>query len=83
MGALHAGHCALIEAAKARHQHVVVSIFVNPMQFNQAKDLECYPRTEADDQRLLETLGDLRPLSPARSRLCIPRAIITPSMNCY
>ena len=57
MGALHAGHCALIEAAKARHQHVVVSIFVNPKQFNQAKDLECYPRTESDDQQLLETLG--------------------------
>ena len=57
MGALHAGHCALIEAAKTRHQHVVVSIFVNPMQFNEAKDLECYPRTEAEDQRLLETLG--------------------------
>ena len=57
MGALHAGHCALIEAAKARHQHVVVSVFVNPMQFNEAKDLECYPRTEAEDQRLLETLG--------------------------
>lgn len=57
MGALHAGHCALIEAAKARHQHVVVSIFVNPLQFNEAKDLECYPRTETDDQQLLETLG--------------------------
>ena len=57
MGALHAGHCALIEAAKTRHQHVVVSIFVNPMQFNEAKDLECYPRMEAEDQRLLETLG--------------------------
>ena len=57
MGALHAGHCALIEAAKARHQHVVVSIFVNPMQFNEAKDFEGYPRTETEDQQLLQALG--------------------------
>ena len=57
MGALHAGHCALVSAAKAQHQHVVVSIFVNPMQFNEAKDLAGYPRTETEDQQLLEGMG--------------------------
>jgi pantoate--beta-alanine ligase len=44
MGALHAGHVALINAARALCDSVVVSIFVNPMQFNQAADLERYPR---------------------------------------
>jgi pantoate--beta-alanine ligase len=49
MGALHAGHSALIDAARASCDSVVVSIFLNPMQFNQASDLDRYPRTlEAD-----------------------------------
>jgi len=49
MGALHAGHAALIDAARTLCDSVVVSVFVNPMQFNQAADLERYPRPiEAD-----------------------------------
>ncbi|MCR8548303.1 pantoate--beta-alanine ligase [Salipiger sp. P9] len=49
MGALHAGHLSLVEAAKAGCDRVIVTIFVNPKQFNSASDLENYPRTEDED----------------------------------
>jgi pantoate--beta-alanine ligase len=54
MGALHDGHLSLVAAAKAACDRVIVTIFVNPKQFNQASDLEAYPRTEEDDARKLE-----------------------------
>lgn len=57
MGALHAGHGSLVEAAKGREDFCVVSIFVNPTQFNDPNDLKNYPRPEADDLRALETWG--------------------------
>jgi pantoate--beta-alanine ligase len=49
MGALHDGHLSLIRAARAENDVVVVSLFVNPAQFNEASDLAAYPRDEARD----------------------------------
>ncbi|WP_299847139.1 pantoate--beta-alanine ligase [uncultured Roseovarius sp.] len=54
MGALHDGHLSLVDAAKKDCDRVIVTIFVNPMQFNNPDDLENYPRTEHDDARKLE-----------------------------
>ena len=54
MGALHDGHLSLVAAAKAVCDVVVVTIFVNPKQFNNANDLENYPRTETEDAKKLE-----------------------------
>ena len=55
MGALHAGHISLINEAKKQSNLVVVSIFVNPTQFNDSTDLQNYPRTEKEDIELLKT----------------------------
>ncbi len=57
MGALHAGHCSLVECARQECETVVVSIFVNPNQFNDPKDLKNYPRTPEADCALLEAAG--------------------------
>jgi len=57
MGALHAGHMALVDAARAGADKVVASIFVNPLQFGANEDLDRYPRQEAADAKLLEEHG--------------------------
>ena len=57
MGALHAGHLALVEAARRPGTRVVASIFVNPKQFGANEDLSRYPRRELADQRLLVEAG--------------------------
>lgn len=57
MGALHSGHMSLVEAARAQSDVVVVSIFVNPMQFSPSEDFERYPRNFVRDCELLENAG--------------------------
>lgn len=57
MGALHDGHLSLVRAARAQSDRVIVTIFVNPMQFNNASDLEKYPRDEGHDLALLDAAG--------------------------
>jgi pantoate--beta-alanine ligase len=57
MGAFHAGHHSLIRAARAAHDELVVSLFVNPAQFNEAADLAAYPRDEARDAAEAAALG--------------------------
>lgn len=57
MGALHAGHASLVKRSAAENGKTLVSIFVNPTQFNDPKDLEKYPRTFEQDLKLLEEAG--------------------------
>jgi pantoate--beta-alanine ligase len=57
MGALHAGHMALVAEGRRRANHVVASIFVNPTQFAANEDLSTYPRREASDAKMLEEEG--------------------------
>ena len=57
MGALHAGHAALISAARKRTENVIVSVFVNPLQFNDPEDLKKYPRTPERDREIAMEAG--------------------------
>lgn len=57
MGALHQGHLSLARAARKACDRVIVTIFVNPKQFNNPDDLKNYPRTEHDDAKKLESIG--------------------------
>ncbi|NNL74446.1 MAG: pantoate--beta-alanine ligase, partial [Silicimonas sp.] len=72
MGALHAGHLALVERAKAENDRVVSTIFVNPTQFGQAADLEAYPRPEAEDLDLFRSAGVDAVLIPAVDEIYLP-----------
>ncbi|TIN75611.1 MAG: pantoate--beta-alanine ligase, partial [Mesorhizobium sp.] len=57
MGALHDGHLSLVRKALERAERVIVTLFVNPKQFNSPADLIAYPRTESDDAAKLALLG--------------------------
>ena len=57
MGAYHAGHLSLFEAARAENDIVVASLFVNPAQFGEGEDLDRYPRDEERDAKLAEEAG--------------------------
>ena len=81
MGALHAGHMALVEAAKARADRVVATIFVNPLQFGPSEDLERYPRQEAEDAKLLEGHGCDLLWMPAADQLYPPGFATTVSVS--
>jgi pantoate--beta-alanine ligase len=69
MGALHRGHASLVERCRRENEIVVVSIFVNPSQFNDPRDLERYPRTLCDDLALLDSLGADEVFAPAASEI--------------
>ena len=74
MGAFHDGHLALMHAARQRCDTVVVSLFVNPTQFNEASDLAAYPRDEARDASLAREEGVDLMWAPER-RAHVPRRV--------
>lgn len=69
MGALHSGHLALVKEALCRADRVVVSIFVNPLQFGPNEDLSRYPRTWDEDLSRLEELGAHAMFFPSESEM--------------
>ncbi len=72
MGALHPGHLALVRRARAEQDVVVVSLFVNPAQFDEAADLAAYPRTEAADAELAQAAGADILFAPAAAEVYPP-----------
>lgn len=78
MGALHAGHAALITAARRTAATVVVSIFVNPRQFASAADVARYPRSLDNDQRVAEAAGADALFTPTVDEIYPPNELVTP-----
>ena len=72
MGALHAGHRALLDAARAECSTVVMSLFVNPAQFGETADLEAYPRDEPHDLAVAEAAGVDVVFAPSATELYPP-----------
>lgn len=69
MGALHAGHCSLVRRSNFENSKTLVSIFVNPTQFNNPQDLEKYPRQLDQDIALLEEAGADYLIYPTREQM--------------
>lgn len=87
MGALHEGHLSLVRRAAAECDKVIVTLFVNPKQFNDQNDLQKYPRTEEDDRTLLQEIGpdilyapDVKEIYPAGFATTISVSGITDSL---
>ena len=74
MGYLHEGHRSLIERAVAENDRVIVSVFVNPIQFAPGEDLETYPRDFEADKRLIEAAGGALVFHPEPEALYAPDA---------
>ncbi len=69
MGALHAGHLKLVNESQSENDHTLVSIYVNPTQFNDPQDFEKYPQTLEADRQLLNKTGDIFLLLPQYSEI--------------
>ena len=69
MGALHAGHKSLIKMGKNLGEKVIVSIFVNPLQFENKSDLESYPKNFEQDLQLAEEAGAIAVFTPSESEI--------------
>jgi len=76
MGALHQGHLELVKTARRHADFVVATIFVNPLQFNPAEDLDAYPRDEATDLNLLAATGADLVFTPAVTEM-YPKTFMT------
>ena len=72
MGALHAGHIALVAAGLARHAHVIVSIYVNPTQFSASEDLSSYPRSFEADRSNVAAAGGHAIYAPSTEQIYTP-----------
>ena len=81
MGALHDGHLSLVRAAKAECDRVIVTIFVNPRQFNNPDDLKKYPRTEQADATLLATVGVEAIFAPLAEEVYPPGFVTNVSLS--
>ena len=78
MGALHDGHASLIRRACSENEVCFVSVFVNPTQFNNAEDLQKYPRTLEKDAQLLESLGVHFVFAPSPEEMYSAEEMATP-----
>ena len=75
MGNLHAGHLSLIQEAFKKTKYVVVSIFINPLQFNSNEDFKKYPRTLEEDLAMLKKIGVPFVFAPSESEMFDPLQI--------
>jgi pantoate--beta-alanine ligase len=81
MGALHDGHASLVERAAAECDVVAVTVFVNPLQFGEAEDLDAYPRTLEADVKLAEQAGASIVLAPSVAEMYGDGAATTVSLS--